>query len=136
MIVQDLWRKCKGIVTSKDFLISAIIILVGTGSFGLGRLSVLEAQKVPIKIEYPKVSEVVQKNESLQAAVVLSTGGGAKGVNTPIPNGFVASKSGTKYYLPFCGGVDRIKEENKIWFATKAEAEKAGYGPAANCKGL
>ena len=28
------------------------------------------------------------------------------------------------------------KGANRIWFATKDEAEKAGYEPAANCKGL
>jgi hypothetical protein len=54
----------------------------------------------------------------------------------PAGGQYVASKSGTKYYLPWCGTVARIKDENKVWFQTKAEAEAAGYGPAANCKGL
>ena len=49
---------------------------------------------------------------------------------------YVASKSGTKYHLPWCGGAQRIKEENKVWFKTKEDAEKAGYTPAANCKGI
>jgi hypothetical protein len=49
---------------------------------------------------------------------------------------YMASKNGTKYYLPTCGSAKRIKEENRVWFGTKAEAEAAGYSPAANCPGL
>ena len=48
----------------------------------------------------------------------------------------VASKSGTKYYFPWCGTVKRIKEENKVWFASREAAEAAGYEPASNCKGM
>jgi hypothetical protein len=49
---------------------------------------------------------------------------------------YVASKSGTKYHLPTCLGARSITEANKVWFSTKAEAEKAGYSPARNCKGI
>ena len=49
---------------------------------------------------------------------------------------FLASISGTKYYLPECSGAARIKEENRIWFDTREDAEKAGYEPAANCPGM
>jgi methylphosphotriester-DNA--protein-cysteine methyltransferase len=48
----------------------------------------------------------------------------------------VASKSGKAYHLPWCSGAQRIKEANKIYFASKAEAEQAGYTPAANCPGI
>ncbi len=49
---------------------------------------------------------------------------------------FVASKNGTKYYLPSCAGANRISEANKVWFASAEAAAAAGYAPAANCKGL
>ena len=49
---------------------------------------------------------------------------------------YVASKNGGSYYFPWCGLVGRIKDANKVWFATKAAAEAAGYKPAANCHGL
>lgn len=49
---------------------------------------------------------------------------------------YVASKTGSKYYLPSCAGAKRIKDENKVWFATKTAAETAGYSTASNCKGL
>ncbi len=44
---------------------------------------------------------------------------------------FVASKNGTKYYIDGKGYSSRIKEENKVFFKTKEEAEKAGYEPGS-----
>lgn len=49
---------------------------------------------------------------------------------------YVASKSGAAYHYPWCPGALKIKEENKIFFNTKEEAEKRGYKPAGNCPGL
>lgn len=49
---------------------------------------------------------------------------------------YVASRGGTVYYLPSCTASKRISEKNKIWFDTKAEAEKFGYKPAKNCPGI
>jgi hypothetical protein len=97
------------------------IVLSGTLGFGLGRLSRLEEGREPVRIvdDSPVVST--------QAKAVTTAG--ARG-------NYVASKNGTKYYLLGCAGVSRIKEENKVYFATKEAAEKAGLGPAANCPGI
>ena len=40
---------------------------------------------------------------------------------------FVASKTGKKYYPADSASAKRIKKENRIEFATQAEAKKAGY---------
>lgn len=40
---------------------------------------------------------------------------------------FVASKNSKIYHRLDCKYVNRIKEENKIWFQSAMEAEKAGY---------
>jgi len=48
----------------------------------------------------------------------------------------VASKNGEVYHYVWCSGAKRIKEENKIYFKSKEEAEKAGLRPAKNCPGL
>lgn len=56
-------------------------------------------------------------------------------VDTPIiaPQGaYAGSRNGTKYYTPDCPGLNRIKAENIIWFASKEDAELQGYS-AANC---
>ncbi len=121
-----------------DILIISVLILASVGSFGLGVLAGKDMAK-----NAPASSLWI---EQLPAAV--RSGGGPAGaaaavprapVTAPVPEGpkvYVASKSGTKYYLPSCGSVKRIKEENKVWFSTKAEAEAAGYEPSTACRGL
>lgn len=98
-----------------------IILSIGFLAFGLGRLSKLEESKPPITIID---SSPVDIQPTVEADSTASLGN------------FVASKSGSSYYFPWCQGVKKIKEANKIWFKTKAEALAAGYSPAGNCKGL
>jgi hypothetical protein len=114
-----------------DFFATIVIILVAFAGFGLGRLSALEGKKSPILIErnlslLPSSDETVL-NKNIKSGEIIQNS---------TEKSFVAAKSGTRYYFPWCGGVSRIKEENKIWFASEAEARKAGYTPAANCAGL
>lgn len=111
----------RGKEREKDLILLIVIILVSLISFGFGRLSKIGESKIPINIE-----RVSLDSESQEGNVVISQ-----------PNKlFVASKNGTKYHYPWCSGAQSIKEENKIWFSSKEEAEKAGYQPASNCKGL
>jgi hypothetical protein len=95
----------------------ATIVLTGTLGFGLGRLSRLEEGRESVKI--------INNNVAVASAPI----------NT-VQGSYVASRNGTKYYLLGCAGVQKIKEANKIYFATKEEAEKRGLTPAANCPGL
>jgi len=115
MTLSEAREKCKMLVAKvpRDALIIAILILASSASFGLGYL----AAPVP---DAPM--------PTLTGALCQSAGGTA--------GKFVASKSGTKYYLPSCAGADKISEANKIWFASAAAAQAAGYAPAANCGGL
>lgn len=53
--------------------------------------------------------------------------------NYKILGNFLASINGKVYYPKDCAAANRIKEENKIWFNTKQEAEAQGYKPAQNC---
>ena len=95
--------------------LTLLTVIVGLLGFGLGRLSKLEDRKVPIVI----------KNEG------AITAGASKYIAS-----YVASKTGSSYYFPWCIGVKKIKEANKIWFDTEEEALSAGYNKAANCRGL
>ncbi len=94
------------------------LVLVALSSFALGRLSVLEQSREPIRIEYED-----------QTATVLNTGNSASG-------GVVASKNGSVYYFPWCAGAMKIAEANKVTFASESIAKDAGLRPAANCKGM
>lgn len=121
MSIKDILQKIKPYDVREDIFIVLTIILIGLAGFGLGKLSVLEKGRelVAIKPVTPAITEssspVVGKD----------------------PQGLVlASKNGTKYYFSWCSGASRITEANKIWFNSYAEAQKAGFTPAANCSGL
>jgi|AntAceMinimDraft_13_1070369.scaffolds.fasta_scaffold49115_1 hypothetical protein len=45
----------------------------------------------------------------------------------------VASKSGKKYYFPWCSGINRIKKENRVYFNTELEAQDNGLTLSKTC---
>lgn len=109
-----------------DLVIAASFIFVALIGFGLGRFSALDGQKTSLRIDYQK--EVASPN--VQFAVPSQS-------DTRNRSEFlVGSKNSDKYHFPWCPGASRIKEANKIQFSSREEAEKLGYKPAANCKGL
>lgn len=106
----------------KDVLTVVIIILVGLVSFGLGRLS-KSPKNDGFRVEYGEngvniVEATNQAPESQKA--VLGT--------------FFASKQGTRYYPVSCPAGNTIKEENKIYFDTREEAEASGYELSGSCR--
>lgn len=46
---------------------------------------------------------------------------------------FMASKNGSKYYPVGCKAGERIKLENRIFFANEEEARASGYTRTTNC---
>lgn len=113
-----MWGKFNAFLAGRkdDVYVFLVIVLVALLSFGIGRLSVENGREGEFKILYP---------EEQTASVILGGSGG-----------YVASKNGSTYSLPWCGTVSRIKPENLIRFATKKEAEQAGYQPSKTCSGL
>jgi len=99
-----------------DVALFLIILLVGLGSFGLGRLSTPHEGAGGI---------------NMRQAPVLPT-------PIPLPPGgtVVASRTGSVYYYPWCGGAKNINQANLIWYSSEEKAKAAGLRPAANCKGL
>jgi len=136
-MIQNFIQKCKHLLntinTREDIFIMLIIILVGFGGFGLGRISKINESRAPVSIEYGSNSI---------SSEMTSDVGLSKSSDTVQPNiephnmMFVASVNGAKFHFPWCSGAQRIKESNKIWFASKEKAIKAGYSAAKNCKGL
>lgn len=45
----------------------------------------------------------------------------------------IASKSGKKYYFPWCSGINRIKIENRIYFNTEIDAQNKGLTLSNTC---
>lgn len=96
-----------------------LVILAVTGAFGLGRLSVLEAPKGPILVQ----------NEALAAHDVVGQGIAPGGM-------YLGSKNNDIYYFPWCTDAAKIAPELRRWFADEKAAQKAGYHPATNCRGM
>ena len=116
--IQELWNKIKlpldGMLA--EWGVVAIVLLVGIGSFGLGRFSALEDTRPPI---------LIGQAAPLQKPAMLYMG-------AP----YVASRSGSVYYYPWCAGAQKILPANQVWFAGEQEARQAGYRAAKGCKGL
>jgi hypothetical protein len=124
-------EKIKHIITNslesekgKDILTVIIIILVGLGSFELGRLS-KESDSGGIKIGYPS-------QDTQQVANVVSISPEIQNSNF---NGkiFFASSKGSKYYTISCSAGKTIKQENRVYFTTGEEAQLAGYTLSSSC---
>lgn len=117
-MLKDIIEKIKSRFLPKEdeIILAVIIILTALIGFILGRLSVLKDLKFPIQISAESLSEIQSDKQSA--------------------NLLVGSKNGSVYHYPSCLGAKRIKEENKIYFTSLKEAQKAGYRPAANCPGL
>lgn len=142
MSIKERFQKIKGSFktissdTKHNLFVSFLIVLVGMASFGLGRLSANPSKSGDIRIITP---------QNVEANALSAFEGQEKSADISLPENVyvpdqggevVASKSGSKYHFPWCAGAKQIAEKNLITFASIEEARKAGYTPAANCKGL
>ncbi len=114
----------------KPFFTFLFLLLGAALFFGLGRLSALEKQYSPVSIVRGQTGVSAGNIEE----VAIANAASEKEVLTESSE-VIGSKNGTKYYLPFCGALSRIKPENRVVFASAALAREKGYTPAANCKG-
>ena len=105
----------------KDIMVVIIVILVGLGAFELGRLS-KENGSSGVKIEYPN-----------QTTNTISAISDVQRPTTATAKTFFASSKGSKYYTISCSAGKTIKQENRIYFASGEEAEKAGYVLSSAC---
>ena len=112
--------------TGKDIFTVLIVVLVGLGSFGLGRLS-KQAINEGLKVEYN--GKLVEG----EAAAIKSV---AEAPIEPIRTGgqFFASSKGSKYYPVGCAAGKSLKQENRIYFDTREAAETAGYQLSSSCR--
>src|SRR3989338_7927504 len=105
----------------KDILTVIIVILVGLGSFELGRLS-KENSAAGIEIEYPN-QMTNQEASAISAAEYSSLLQNTRIEKDSSGKNFFASNRGTKYYSIGCSAGKSIKQENRIYFTKKEEAE-------------
>ncbi|MES2223419.1 MAG: hypothetical protein V4469_00635 [Patescibacteria group bacterium] len=110
-----------------------IIIFVGISAFELGKYSVLNQNPQDgITIENADVIKPTKGMATTTSADTSNIEDKGNGDSTQV----VASKTGKRYYLPWCGAAQRIADKNKVYFASALDAEKAGLTKASNCKGM
>lgn len=106
---------------ARDIALIGIIILVGIGGFGLGRLSQIAESGDELSMVYATTTAA---QDTLSRYIMP-------------PEGLVvASRHGARYHFPWCSGAQRMNAGNMVWFKDIATAEKNGYTPAQNCPGL
>lgn len=110
-----------------DVLFILILILVGTLSFGIGRLSKVLREDKPVNVLPSVITSVSTSTRDIKPTP-------ANSIETATSTVVVASSKGTKYHYPWCSGAKTISAKNKISFKTPELAQKAGYTLAANCK--
>lgn len=135
------WIK-KPIIFRSLYLISSMIIAFGLGVLTHSSISNQKNQPVFQIPEHPMPLALRYKNPTIQNSadyapaeeMTVKTSS-----SDPIPSpvtaskNFVASKSGKYYYPDGCSGISRIKEENRVYFATEKEAQEKGYTRTSTC---
>ena len=125
MILTDISGKIKGIpdFSPKIFAILAIFLILLGGYLGAAI----------IKREYAREGSLRVIARPLVSAEEQTAAVGEVGTQSGM---YVASRSGSYYYLPTCSGAKRIKEKNQVWFVSREDAEARGLKPSASCPGL
>lgn len=114
MRLHYLAKEGKRFISAYWFNFGVIFLVIGV--YGLGLVTSIETFKIPIYVE--KYQEPSVESKSTENKYIL------------------ASKSGTKFYFTWCGGSNRIKEENRVFFGSVEEAISSGYELAKNCPGM
>ena len=111
--------------TDSMFVVVAVFLAVLLAGSGV-RLLFLWQARSPITLVEGGAEGVVLE-EDLTETYTAASG---------LPGLVAASRNGTRYYYPWCGGLNRVKEANKVWFDSEEAAEAAGYIIASGCEGL
>lgn len=127
--IGEWFRKNQG-----DIILVIGFILVALVAFGTGRLTAPAAVRNPVIIEESSSSPAVDTDVSASVSPQPAGEEVLPSVSqSAVESGiFVASRGGTKYHWPWCSFAERIKEANKIWFKTEAQAQTSGYS-ACGC---
>lgn len=115
------------------FALLAGVLLVGVLCFEAGLLQGKMKQETPLVIAIPDTPLPVSSAVESQPIAVPAgspVGEPVVAMRTASECLFVGSKNSNKYHLATCAVAKRIKEENKLCFGSKEEAERRGYVPS------
>jgi len=127
-----MWERIKPILADDGTFYALLLLVIGLTAFGLGRWSI-----APETSTNQPASIIFSDERGGQSADGEYSDFDESARDTGSLTGrCVGSINSDKYHLPYCSGAQRIKEENKVWFASKEDAESQGYAPAGNCPGI
>ncbi len=110
------------------FIHIIILILCTISAYMAGMVTNIESKRPSVEV-ISREQNTAMVSDAIESIASTSLG-------NPVDPMVVGSKTGDKYHFPWCSGALRMKETSKIFFKNSDEARKAGYTPAANCKGL
>ena len=130
--IKTLWGRVR-----ENALIVIVIVLVAFLAFGLGRLSVFYSEKGQFKVLYPDGQSASTLIGFLGLGDASSFPVGQSSLPPPPSEegSYVASKTASTYFFPWCPLAVKIAPTNRVYFSTRASAEAAGYHPG-RCNGL
>lgn len=117
----------------KNVLLLIGILIFGTLTFESGFLRGKISQSEPLVISIPAVIETSVAGDTASSdqanpvegmeLIASQAGGKPDTVNCPL----VGSRNSNKYHASTCAVVKRIKQENRVCFSSREDAEKRGY---------
>lgn len=95
---------------------------------------VIQIPEKPIPLAYLYKAPVNRNQLDITPAIETTSPDTTATTADSSAQAFVASKTGKNYYPQGCAGIDRIKVENRIYFATEKDAQEKGYTKSVSCK--
>lgn len=127
-ILQDFRRKIKSTLLDDHFYMTCLMIAVGILAFEIGKFS---AQQ---EIVAAPAMVIQSSSKTVATTTIAEIGVAAQDMPSETGLAYVGAKSGKVYYPAVCAAVKRVKPENRVYFATAAEAEAAGRTRSTQCK--
>lgn len=130
---------------------SVVVVLVFIAGWQVGRVMSPYYATQPIVFEEQQCDTTANPGGTREELISLQEEGREQGAPTISPSAppeqpeqtqeaiagttteakeFVGSVNSDLYHHPDCAAARRIKEENKVWFASVEDAQAAGYSPS------
>jgi hypothetical protein len=116
----------------REIMLFASVLVIGVVGFEIGLVEGQSMLSKPLVIEVSSKPVLSQSSENGVIQDGNKQAVTAQNQNSSVTNAncvFVGSKNSNKYHLPTCSFAKRIKDTNKVCFASEEDAKSKGYVP-------
>ena len=117
--IKELIKRVVEMLGERDIFIIFLFVLSVIISFNLGRYAENEDKK---RIEVTRSTLPIKTLEDFKKTDTSNISTTSSEKQTP-ERTIWGSRNGTKFYYAWCSGASRVKEENRIYYSSKEEAE-------------